>query len=203
MLKYIITAIIAYFIGNFSSAMFYSKIFKHEDVRTKGSGNAGAANMLRNYGLRMGLATFFTDFLKGVLAIVLGRLIGGDICGYVAGVAVLIGHNWPVLYKFKGGKGVSASIGVIFMINWQMTLIIFAICIGIIFLTGYVSAASIFGLGIAPFVIMALNWGDLPMIITVAIISAIVVISHRGNIQRLIKGEEKKVSFKRGGESKR
>ena len=101
----LLSAVIGYFIGNFSSAIFYSKIFAHEDVRNQGSGNAGAANMLRNYGMKMGFATFFTDLLKGMLAVLVGRLIGGEIAGYFAAVAVVIGHNWPALLKFKGGNG--------------------------------------------------------------------------------------------------
>lgn len=196
----LLSAVIGYFIGNFSSAIFYSKIFAHEDVRNQGSGNAGAANMLRNYGMKMGFSTFFTDLLKGMLAVLVGRLIGGEIAGYFAAVAVVIGHNWPALLKFKGGKGVSASIGVVLMVNWQATLIIFVISVAFIFITGYVSVASIIGFLSAPVTIAALYWGNWPLIITVAIISCIVVLSHSGNIGRLRRGEERKVSFKRGGE---
>lgn len=196
----ILAAIIGYFIGNFSSAIFYSKLFAHEDVRQQGSGNAGAANMLRNYGTKMGIATFLTDFLKGAVAVIIGRLIGGEFGGYFAGVAVVIGHNFPILFKFKGGKGVSASIGVVFTINWQATIIIFIISVALIFITGYVSVASMAGFVMAPFALGIMYWGNWPLVITVAIISAIVVISHAENIRRLYRGEERKAKFTRKGE---
>lgn len=200
---YILCAVIGYFIGNFSSAFVFSKLFVHEDVRTRGSGNAGAANMLRNYGVRMGLATFGFDFLKGALAALVGKWIGGDMGMYAAAVFVVVGHNWPALLKFKGGKGVSASIGVMAVVNWQATIIIFVISVSLIFITGYVSVASISGFVMCPIVMLFLYWGNWELLITVTIISAMVVLSHMGNIKRLLRGEESKASFKKGGERKK
>lgn len=196
----ILAAAIAYLIGNFSSAFVFSKLFAHEDVRTKGSGNAGAANMLRNYGVKMGIGTFLFDLLKGSIAALIGRWIGGDMGMYWAAIAVLAGHNWPALLNFKGGKGVSTSIGVLFVVNWQATLIIFVIAVSLMLITGYVSLASVFGLAVCPFVIAIMYWGNWPLIITICIISIIVIISHRKNLVRLVKGEETKLSFRRGGE---
>lgn len=196
----VLCGIIAYAIGNFSSAIFYSRLLEHEDVRKQGSGNAGAANMLRNYGTGMGLATFFTDFLKGVLAIGIAKLIGGDMCIAVAGVAVVVGHIWPVAFKFKGGKGVSTSIGVMFMLDWKATLFIFVVAVTIMFVSGYVSVASMAGFASAPFAIGFLYWGNKPIIIMTVIVSLLVIVSHHQNIARLLKGEEKKARWTKKGE---
>jgi glycerol-3-phosphate acyltransferase PlsY len=116
-MKYILLTIISYFIGNISFAYILGKIFAKKDVREYGSGNAGATNAFRTFGKKVGALVFLGDVLKGVAAVLLGRYLGGQTGAYIAGAFVIIGHNWPVLLSFKGGKGVATTIGVMLFVN--------------------------------------------------------------------------------------
>ncbi|TAH63236.1 MAG: glycerol-3-phosphate acyltransferase, partial [Gottschalkiaceae bacterium] len=123
MINTIIIAIISYLLGNFATSYILGKIFKKTDIRMHGSGNAGATNALRVFGIKLAAATFLFDALKGVLAVIIGRMILGDIGGYIGGVFVVVGHNWPIVLRFKGGKGVASTIGVALTINYKIALI--------------------------------------------------------------------------------
>ncbi len=108
--RYTIIAIAAYLLGNVQFAIILSKWKYHDDVRKHGSGNAGSTNMLRVFGLKPGLLTFAGDFCKGVLAVLLGRLVAGERGSYVAALFVVLGHDFPVFLQFKGGKGVASNL---------------------------------------------------------------------------------------------
>jgi glycerol-3-phosphate acyltransferase PlsY len=151
-MKYILLTIISYFIGNISFAYILGKIFAKKDVREYGSGNAGATNAFRTFGKKVGALVFLGDVLKGVAAVLLGRYLGGQTGAYIAGAFVIIGHNWPVLLSFKGGKGVATTIGVMLFVNAKLTLICVIIGVVIIVITRTVSLGSISGMGLAPFV---------------------------------------------------
>jgi glycerol-3-phosphate acyltransferase PlsY len=151
-MKYILLTIISYFIGNISFAYILGKIFAKKDVREYGSGNAGATNAFRTFGKKVGALVFLGDVLKGVSAVLLGRYLGGQTGAYIAGAFVIIGHNWPVLLSFKGGKGVATTIGVMLFVNAKLTLICVIIGVVIIVITRTVSLGSISGMGLAPFV---------------------------------------------------
>ena len=119
-----ITALIAYLLGSISFAIIVSKVYAHDDVRKYGSKNAGMTNILRTYGKLPAFFTLLGDFLKGVLAVVIGRWIFSAMgitafdAGYVAGFFALLGHLYPVYFGFKGGKGVLTSLGIILVVNY-------------------------------------------------------------------------------------
>ena len=121
-----LTAIVSYLIGSVNFSILLSKMLSGKDIRESGSGNAGATNMLRTYGKKMGIITLLLDVLKGIVVILLSRLVkniaGTDeiypVISYIAGVCVILGHNFPLYFGFKGGKGVATSLGVVLMLDW-------------------------------------------------------------------------------------
>ncbi len=148
-----IVALISYLIGNFSSAYILGKIFKNEDIRNYGSGNAGATNALRVFGIKIGLASFVIDAFKGgVLAVYIGSLLLGYKGSLIGGVFVVLGHNWPIFLKFKGGKGIATSLGVMISLHWPTAIVCIIIGLLIIAITRYVSLGSIVATGMVPII---------------------------------------------------
>lgn len=195
-MNYIITIIGSYLIGCFSSAYIIGKLFKKIDIRKFGSGNVGSTNALRVMGAKLGILTFLLDILKGVIAVFLGRFILGDIGGVVAGLFVVIGHNWPVFIGFKGGKGVATSIGVLLTLFGAIILIPLIITIIIIALTKYVSLGSISFLVMAPLLYLIFIKPFKIEYFMIAFILAIFgIIRHKENIKRLISGKENKIKI--------
>ncbi len=188
-----ILVLIAYLLGNFSTAFIVGKFVGKIDIRNHGSGNAGSTNVFRTLGLKAGLMAFIGDSLKGVLAVYLARRFGGDTVALVAGVAAIVGHNWPAVLKFKGGKGIATSIGVVLMIHPSSALICIGIGVIILILFKYVSLASVSAIALLP--IFIYPQGRDYLIFSI-IISIMAIYRHRGNIQRLIDGTEKKVTSK-------
>ena len=130
MATYIIVAIIAYCLGSISFSVIISKKMAGFDVREKGSKNAGSTNVLRTVGKKAAILTLICDILKGVVAILIAVLLGNLVEGtdkallvQIAGLMAVIGHTFPVFFKFKGGKGVATALGVLFIVNWQIALI--------------------------------------------------------------------------------
>ncbi len=193
-LKIILIAIIAYAFGNLSFAVVIGKIFYKKDVRNYGSGNAGTTNMIRAFGKKAGIITFVGDALKGFLAALIGMLVGGEMGGYVAGAFVIVGHNWPLALKFKGGKGVATTIGVMLFVLPVITVICFVIGLSIAMFTRTVSLGSLIGVGISPLVILIFYKPfDFSLFIFSLFYTSLCLFKHRENIKRLIKGEEKKL----------
>lgn len=190
----IIIGIIAYFIGSVSFSYIFTKKIKKQDIREKGSGNAGTTNVLRSYGWKMGLLTLVCDLLKGVAAALIGLWIAQEAGLYVAGMFVIVGHNWSVYLKFKGGKGIAATTGVLLVIMPIPTIIIFGVCVLIVYLTKIMSVGSIIGLIASAAAAFFVQPGDTFMHITVIIIAVLGVFSHRENIKRLAHGNENKLS---------
>jgi len=192
-----IVILISYFIGNFSTSYILGKSLKSIDIRNYGSGNAGATNVLRVLGAKIALITFLADALKGVLAV----YIGGKILGYdgelLSAIFVILGHNWPVLLKFKGGKGVATTIGVMLTISPILSLIIIIIGIIILLITKYVSLSSILGMILLPILGIVVNKEFEPKFFGFTLfISIMAIYRHRNNIVRLISGNESKVGQK-------
>lgn len=189
-----IVMLLSYLIGSFSSAYFLGKMSKNIDIRSYGSGNAGATNALRVLGKKMGALTFFLDFIKGVIAAFIGTLIFGLSGSLLAGIFVVLGHNWPVFLGFKGGKGVATSFGVLLALNWQTALICFLIGAIVIVITRYVSLGSIMAAIAAPIVIVLITQSiDKYLYITIVILALLSISRHKANILRLCKGEENKL----------
>ena len=203
----VLSAAAGYLLGSVSFAVVVSRLMYHQDIRDYGSGNAGMTNILRTYGKKAAAITLAGDFCKGALAVVLGRVIFW-LCGvdfmdgaYVAGMFALLGHLFPVYFGFKGGKGILTSVGVIFLINPLVGLLLLAVGLPLIFLTRIVSVGSIAGAVCYP----VFTWltvylkGENPLFDTVfaSIIALLVLYMHRENIRRLMNGTENKFGGKK------
>lgn len=183
----------AYLIGNLSPATLLSKA-KGVDIRKEGSGNPGTTNVLRTLGKKSAALTLLIDALKGVLAVLAGKMTGGETLAMICAIAVLAGHIWPVFYKFKGGKGIATGLGVLLAFDWRIGLI----CLGIaalgVLLSRRVSVGSLTTAAALPVVSWLLHPVFLPYAMAITII---VIWKHRMNIQRLIQGTEPKFNLKK------
>jgi glycerol-3-phosphate acyltransferase PlsY len=183
----------SYFIGDISFAYILGKIFAKKDVRDYGSGNAGATNAFRTFGKKVGAMVFIGDVLKGVVAVLLGRYFEGQTGAYLAGALVIIGHNWPILLNFKGGKGVATTIGVMLFVNFKLTLICVIFGAIIIVITRTVSLGSILGMAAAPLVsIIFIRPLAIELFVFTIFVACMSIYRHKDNIKRLIKGNENK-----------
>jgi glycerol-3-phosphate acyltransferase PlsY len=193
--KYLLTAVIGYLIGNFASSYFLGKITKNIDIREHGSGNAGATNTFRVLGVKAGVIVFILDVLKGVLATLIGLWLTGNQLGAVlSGGMAVIGHNWPALLNFRGGKGIASSFGLILTMFPTIGLILFVIAAALIAATKYVSLGSIIAAILFP--VLLVVFSQPPAIILVGTVLALIALyRHRENIKRLLKGKENKFSF--------
>ncbi|NLJ78417.1 MAG: glycerol-3-phosphate 1-O-acyltransferase PlsY [Tissierellia bacterium] len=197
MMDLFMIAAMAYLFGNFSSAYILGRLFRKEDIRNFGSGNAGATNALRVFGKRIGIISLISDILKGVLAVYIAGYIWGEQAELLAGIFVVIGHNWPALLGFKGGKGIATSLGVIAWLHWPTIVISITIAVLIIARTRYVSLGSIVGAVLTPIIGALINRPfDKNFILTISILSAIAIYQHRDNFGRLIRGEELRLGEK-------
>lgn len=196
-MKMTMLVLISYLIGCFPSAYFLGKMYKNIDIRNHGSGNSGSTNALRVMGTKFGILTLALDVLKGIVAVLIGRAILGDQGALISGVLVVLGHNFPIFLKFKGGKGVATSIGVLMILTWQTALTVVIIGVITIIITRYVSLGSILGGISAPITaVLVMQTMDKPLFITVVILASLLIIRHKDNIKRLCKGEENKFGNK-------
>jgi acyl phosphate:glycerol-3-phosphate acyltransferase len=196
MMEIIFASIIGYLIGNISNAYLMGKILLRKDVREYGSGNAGATNALRAFGVKIGIAVFILDILKGILAVYIGRRLNPEAGQYFAGIFAIAGHNWPIMLKFKGGKGIATSIGVMLMINPFVSGICFIIGISLAFFTKIVSIGSIAGVVLAPVVVIFFKPLNINLLIFTLVLSGMAIYRHKENIKRLIEGRENKLGKK-------
>lgn len=194
-------AIAAYLIGNVQFAVIFSHLLHRDDVRNHGSGNAGSTNMLRVYGIKAGVITFIGDLIKGAAAVLLGRAMGGQNVAYAAALGVVIGHCWPVFFRFKGGKGVASSLGAAMLLNPFWGLIAAAVGGIVAVVTRTISPASLSGFTayLAAALIAGRNAWER---IATAMLFLIVVYRHRENIARLIHGSESPVLMRREKQEK-
>lgn len=198
MIRNLIAILLAYALGNISSATILGKLITGKDIRTMGSGNPGTTNALRVFGPKIGALTFVLDFFKGVLAVWLASKIAGNLGANLALLAVVVGHIWPVAFGFKGGKGIATAAGALIMIDAKYLLALLAIFFVAVLITRIVSVGSIAAAISAVILsLIMLGTGDMGRLIIIWILVAIVIGKHWGNIQRLIRGEEKPISFKR------
>ncbi len=186
--------IIAYFIGNFSTSYFVGKLFAKIDIREHGSGNAGSTNVLRTLGIKAAAITFLGDFLKGVLAVYIGKKFGDNTVGLICGVAVVVGHNWPLFLGFKGGKGVATTIGVAISIKPLAALICVSLGVTVLYKYKYVSLASIVAVSLFP---VAIAMYGFDYFIFGLILAVLAIYRHSENIKRLLKGNERKIGKSR------
>ena len=192
LLGYLLSGIIAYCLGSISVGIIVSKKAHGPDLRTVGSKNTGASNVLRTMGWKYGLITFCGDCLKAVLACWIGRLLTGSHDGaLLCGLLVVIGHNWPVFFGLRGGKGVASSCGVMIFCFPVPALICFVIAIAVIALTRYISLGSMCMLtSYAILVSCFYSGGDWKIILWAVLLAVLCLLRHRANIERLIHGTE-------------
>ncbi len=205
----IIIAIIAYLIGSINFSVIISKKMAGFDVREKGSGNAGTTNMLRSVGKKGAAITLICDILKGVVAILIAMFIGWafkvenqSLLVQIAGIAVVIGHTFPIFFGFKGGKGVATSLGILIMTNWQIGLICLVFGIVLIVLTRMVSLGSCTAAVLFPVLTLFISENYIVSqgsgyFVYSVILAIIVLFNHRSNIKRILSGTENKISFKK------
>lgn len=191
----VLTVIASYLIGSISFSYLIVKLWLNVDIRNYGSGNAGATNVLRVLGKKAAAAVLFLDMLKGFIAVVIGNQIGGENISLICGIAVVLGHNWPIFFKFKGGKGIATSIGVVLAISPLIMLYLILIAVVIIYFTRYVSLASITGALIYPLLVLLLKMPKKYIIFSL-ILSILAVIRHHSNIYKLLTGKESKIGEK-------
>lgn len=205
----IVVAIIAYLIGSINFSVIFSKKMAGFDVREKGSGNAGTTNMLRSVGKKAAAITLICDILKGVVAILIAMFVAwafkvenAALLVQIAGIAVVLGHTFPIFFGFKGGKGVATSLGILIMSNWQIGLICLVFGVVLIALTRMVSLGSCAAAVLFPVLTLFINenyivsQGSSYLIYSI-ILAVIVLFNHRSNIKRILSGKENKISFKK------
>ncbi len=185
------SSLIAYFIGNISPSTILARS-QGIDIKKEGSGNAGTTNALRVMGKKAGVITLIIDILKGVAAVLIGWLFAGLYGAMGCVLFVMLGHVWPIVYKFQGGKGVATSFGALLALHPLMALIELAIVAIVVLISKRMSVGSMVGMILLPFVTLLF----VPEFVWIAAILAIIMlIKHRGNIVRLIHGEEPKLGF--------
>lgn len=202
-LKYIALIVFSYMLGNFNSAISISKL-KKKDIRKLGSGNPGTMNMFRNFGKLIGVLTLVLDALKGIIPCIFGWLMLGEawkfgdnkIGLYVGALSVIVGHIFPVFYKFKGGKGIACTVGICFVLNWWVALISFTV--GALFLVffkiGSITSFIIISVPIAlhAFWVSAAG-GHVANLILLFALFCLTLFAHTKNIVKLFDGTERKV----------
>ena len=207
LLPLVIVAVAAYFCGCFNGAVIVSKYILRDDVRTHGSGNAGLTNFYRTFGGPLTIVVILLDVVKAVVAVLLGVWIFGSVLGhgaqpwvalgkYWAGTFCLLGHMFPCMFHFKGGKGILSGGTIVWMIDWRIGLVVWAGFLILFLLTKYVSLGSVWAGASFPFA----TWYFYPdpvIVILAFILGGLVLWKHRGNIVRLIHGNENKFSVHR------
>lgn len=190
----------SYLLGSISFSILVARWLKKIDIRQHGSGNAGATNTLRVLGKGPGIAVFLLDIAKGILAVWIGRWVGADTASWLpisCGLAAIVGHNWPVYFRFKGGKGIATTVGVMATLAFVPACIGGAIAIAAIALTRYVSVGSLL-FAVALPVAMALDGHNPYEVGGAIIVAALAFLRHRSNIVKLAKGTENKLGQRKG-----
>lgn len=199
----ILCILLPYLLGSVNFALVISKIFYKDDIRKYGSGNAGMTNMLRTYGKGAALFTLLCDMLKAVFSVWFGIFVFGILGGYIAGLFCIIGHSFPIYFKFKGGKGVATTAAMILTLDPICFCALFVLFIFIVLLTRYVSLGSIMCMLLYPILTYRLSTWDsgFPVLISF-FVAAFVIFMHRENIVRLLNHSENKISFSKNKDKK-
>lgn len=197
-------AVIAYFLGCFNGAVIISKYILRDDVRNHGSGNAGLTNFHRTFGGPLMMLVIFCDVLKAALAVWIGSIVFGNMMPgiallgkYWAALFCLLGHMFPCMFEFKGGKGILSGGTIALIIDWRIALVVWGGFIILFLLTRYVSLGSVWAGASFPFI----SWYCYPdpiIVVLAFLCGGLVVWKHRGNIKRLLNGTESKFQLRSG-----
>lgn len=193
-LKYLLCAVIGYLLGSFSTGILVAARQGH-DIRSEGSKNTGASNALRVLGVKGGAMVFLGDFIKASLAVGAGYLLMGKYGAMLAGLCAVLGHNWPVFFNFKGGKGIACSAAIVLLtFPWQGGVAIVA-CLLVIYFTRYISVGSLTMLTVF-FLLVLFTVGVWPYAVWAFVLMALGFWRHRSNLERLKNGNENKIGQK-------
>lgn len=194
----LVMLIMGYLIGSCNFAIIYSRLFKKEDIRSKGSGNAGATNILRTYGKAPAALVFILDLLKGVIAVLIARFFYPytDVCACIAAFGAILGHNFPCYYDFKGGKGVATSFAVLLALCPKAALIALGVFLIVVLISRYVSLGSVLAAIAAPGAAIALG-SSLAVCVMSVCMGLLCILRHKPNIVRLMNGKENKIGKKK------
>ncbi|WP_443081787.1 glycerol-3-phosphate 1-O-acyltransferase PlsY [Sutcliffiella sp. NC1] len=193
MIEIIIVIILAYLLGSIPSALIVGKVGYGIDIREHGSGNLGGTNTFRTLGVKAGLIVTIADILKGTVATALPIIFAADVHPLLVGSFAVVGHVYPIFAKFKGGKAVATSGGVLLFYSPLLFVIMLACFFLCLYLTKYVSLSSMITAVVAT--LYSLFQGDGALIIVVSILSAFVIFKHRANIKRIANKTEPKIKW--------
>ena len=206
-LAIVITVLVGYLLGNLNGAVCMSNLLANEDVRNQGSGNAGLTNFIRNYGAASSISVILIDGVKAALACLAGGLMLAPYGMYteglaIGGLAVMLGHDFPALLGFRGGKGILSGCVIAFTIDWRVGLLILGVFLVAYLLTQYVSLGSVlaslsFSVGFALF-----HYNNMVVMLCGVAMGLLAVFMHRGNITRLVQGKERKTNLFGKGEKR-
>lgn len=188
-----VSILLSYLIGSISFSYLTAHVLKGVDIREHGSGNAGATNTLRVVGKGPAILVFFLDVIKGMAAVGVGYLLGGDpITLMSSGIAAIIGHNWPIFLRFRGGKGIATTVGVTLLLMFKGFWIIAIITVLIIFFTRYVSLGSLVFASGVPIIALVMEY-PISFFWLGLIITFLAFLRHIDNIRRLLTGKERRI----------
>ncbi|HSB62847.1 MAG TPA: glycerol-3-phosphate 1-O-acyltransferase PlsY [Thermoanaerobaculia bacterium] len=189
--------VVGYLLGSISFAVLLVRAVRGTDIRTVGSGNAGATNVLRAHGKKLALLVALLDVGKGAAAVALMRLVTTDpFWAAAAGVASVLGHVFPIFYGFRGGKGVATAIGAFLVLAPVPLLCSLAVFVVVVALTRYVSLGSVISMVLLPPAAGLLFHAPRPVVTAAAVVALLVVLKHLENLKRLARGEERKIGAK-------
>ena len=193
----IVVAVAAYFCGCFNGAVIVSKYILRDDVRSHGSGNAGLTNFYRTFGGSLTLVVILCDVVKAIIAIEIGRLVlgGGPGSAYWAALFCLLGHMFPCVFHFKGGKGILSGGTIAIMIDWRLALVVWGGFIVLAVLTRYVSLGSCWAGATFPIATWLFVSHEPFILVLSVLIGGLILYMHRSNIKRLVTGTESKFTL--------
>lgn len=200
---FLVVAAVSYFLGCFNGAVIVSKYILHNDIRNHGSGNAGLTNFHRVFGGGLTFVVILCDVIKAILAVVIGTLVIGTVMGgwmgpvlgkYWAGLFCLLGHMFPCMFQFKGGKGILSGGTIALMLDWRVALVVWGGFLILTALTRWVSLGSCWAGASFPFATWFV-YHDVVLLLLAILIGGFILWKHRTNIGRLLKGKENKLTF--------
>jgi acyl-phosphate glycerol 3-phosphate acyltransferase len=195
-MSYILGCIVCYLLGAVPFSVLFSRGMLHKDVRRYGSGNPGTSNMTRAFGIKYGLLVLLFDMAKGFGAVYLGQWIMGPLGAYLGALCAVAGHNWPIYLKFKGGKGVATTVGVMLAFVPYITLIAMACFLVVLAVSRYFSLGSLVCLGLVWVLVICLHFADTYLVVLCSVLVLVAFVQHRANIRRLKNGTENRFGSK-------
>ena len=195
-MNYVLGCIVCYLLGAVPFSVLFSRGMLHKDVRRYGSGNPGTSNMTRAFGIKYGLLVLLFDMAKGFGAVYLGQWIMGPLGAYLGALCAVAGHNWPIYLKFKGGKGVATTVGVMLAFVPYITLLAMACFLVVLAVSRYFSLGSLVCLGLVWVLVICLHFADTYLVVLCSVLVLVAFVQHRANIRRLKNGTENRFGSK-------